>query len=234
MTQTAPNDIAALVAHVNELLEAGEPHNISIDEHSGYTGYKPQYVVDAMNEAFGLGGWGFEELDSSIDGADKVTLVVSKVKVWIKDVTFQPAAWGQGRITRGDVGDARKSAQTDALKKALSYFSIGAKAYQGLLKAKEGNGQKQAQATNGSAVQAKKAPSQEQVSQQKSNGPSLSDLVGRAKNRAIQLGVVHNADEWQALLQHLKIVEIKTAADLAKVGGYLSNVEQKKTQSVAK
>ena len=31
-------------------------------------------------------------------------------------------------------GDCKKSAQTDALKKALSYFSIGNKAYHGLLK----------------------------------------------------------------------------------------------------
>ena len=232
MTQTATNDIASQVAQVNQLLEAGEPHNISIDEHSGYTGYKPQYVVDAMNETFGLGGWGFEELESSVEGADKVVLVVSKVKVWIKDVNFQPAAWGQGRITRGDVGDARKSAQTDALKKALSYFSIGAKAYQGLLKAKEGNGQGQSQATNGKATNGNAAQAQ-QASQHKSNGQPLSDLVGRAKNRAIQLGAVHNADEWAGLLQHLKITEIKTEADIAKINGYLTNIENKKA-SVAK
>ena len=32
-----------------------------------------------------------------------------------------------------DVGDAFKSAQTDAMKKALSHFSIGNRAYHGLL-----------------------------------------------------------------------------------------------------
>src|SRR6185312_17383890 len=44
-----------------------------------------------------------------------------------------PVGWGQNRVTRGDIGDARKGAQTDAIKKALSYFSIGNRAYQGLL-----------------------------------------------------------------------------------------------------
>ncbi len=36
-------------------------------------------------------------------------------------------------MTRGAVGDARKGAQTDALKKGLSYFGIGNRAYHGLL-----------------------------------------------------------------------------------------------------
>lgn len=126
----------AKVKAVNALLFEGEPGNISTDEHSGYTGYKPQAIIDAMNTEF-WGAWGFEELSSEIvpTGDNKGGLLaVAQVKVWLKDVSGMPVGWGQNRVTRGDIGDARKGAQTDAIKKALSYFSIGNRAYQGLLK----------------------------------------------------------------------------------------------------
>src|SRR5258707_9717276 len=140
MTQTQ-TDIATLIELVNQLLLDGEPANISVDTYSGYVGYRPQYVVDAMNETFGTGGWGFEELSSDIMEGEKGALVVAKVKVWLSGAPdFQPTGWGQARVTKGDYGDARKGAQTDAIKKALSYFSIGNRAYQGLLKEGNGNG----------------------------------------------------------------------------------------------
>lgn len=123
------------VNQVNQLLLEGEPDNISVDDHGGtsYTGYKPQYVIDAMNEVFGLGGWGFEEVSSEIMPGEKGGLAIAQVKAWIEGVTAQPVGWGQNRVTRGDFGDARKGAQTDAIKKALSYFSIGNRAYRGLI-----------------------------------------------------------------------------------------------------
>ena len=125
------------VKAVNQILKDGEPHNVSVDSYSNYSGYKPQYIFDAMNAVFGIGGWGFEELASDIleQKTDKgeTSLAVCQVKVWLKDIQAFPVGWGQGRVTRSDVGDARKSAQTDAIKKALSYFSIGNRAYHGLL-----------------------------------------------------------------------------------------------------
>jgi Rad52/22 family double-strand break repair protein len=131
------SDIASQVKAVNSRLKGGEPGNISVDSFSDYTGYKPQYIVDALNEAFGIGLWGFEEIESEIitTPTEKGVsmLAVAKVKVWLAGVDFQPAAWGQSRVTKGDIGDAKKGAQTDGLKKALSYFSIGNRAYYGLL-----------------------------------------------------------------------------------------------------
>jgi recombination DNA repair RAD52 pathway protein len=124
---------------VNKILQEVEPGNISIDNYSGYTGYKPQYIIDAMNAAFKIGLWGFEEVSSEIvtHQTEKGTsnLALCQVKVWLKGVEFQPVGWGQSRVTKGDIGDAKKGAQTDAIKKALSYFSIGNRAYHGLLKA---------------------------------------------------------------------------------------------------
>jgi len=124
---------------VNKILQGGEPGNISIDNYSGFTGYKPQYLIDAMNAVFQIGQWGFEEVASEIvthqTEKGHSSLAIAQVKVWIKDIEFKPVGYGQSRVTKGDVGDAKKGAQTDAIKKALSYFSIGNRAYHGLLKA---------------------------------------------------------------------------------------------------
>ena len=127
------------VKAVNKVLQDGEPGNVSNDTYSGFTGYKPQYIIDAMNAVFKIGGWGFEEIASEIatHQTEKGTssLAIGHVKVWLKSIDFQPVGYGQSRVTRGDVGNAKKGAQTDAIKKALSYFSIGNRAYHGLLKA---------------------------------------------------------------------------------------------------
>lgn len=120
------------VERVNALLEAGEPGNISVDDFMGYTGYKPQSIIDAMNAVL-WGQWGFEELSSEIVNTDKGQLAVSNCRVWLAGIEFRPTSWGQSNVTRGAVGDARKGAQTDALKKGLSYFGIGNRAYHGLL-----------------------------------------------------------------------------------------------------
>src|SRR6266852_6086562 len=123
---------------VNKILHDGEPKNVSIDNYSGYTGYKPQYIIDAMNAVFKIGQWGFEEVASEIvthqTEKGNSSLAIAQVKVWIKTIDFTPVGYGQSRVTKGDVGDAKKGAQTDAIKKALSYFSIGNRAYHGLLK----------------------------------------------------------------------------------------------------
>ena len=124
---------------VNQILHDGEPGNISLDSYSGFTGYRPQHIIDSMNAVFKIGGYGFEEISSEIVNhqSEKGTsmLVIAHVKVWLKDVPFQPSSYGQARVTKGDVGDAKKAAQTDAIKKALAYFSVGNRAYHGLLKA---------------------------------------------------------------------------------------------------
>lgn len=130
-----------LVKKVNEILKAGEPNNVSVDSYSGYTGYKPQYIIDAMNITFGIGNWGFEEVSNEIvtvtNDTKQSQLAVAQVKVFLAGCQASPFGWGQSRVTKGDIGDARKGAQTDAIKKALSYFSIGNRAYHGLLKGVE-------------------------------------------------------------------------------------------------
>lgn len=126
---------------VNKILEAGEPNNISEDSYTGYSGYSPQSVIDALNEAIGNDGWGFDEISNEVitintkEGEGQLAL--ANVKVWVGNRENYRTAYGQSRVTRGDTGDAMKGAQTDALKKALSYFSVGNRAYLGLLDKKK-------------------------------------------------------------------------------------------------
>ncbi len=132
------SDIKELIGAVNKKLEDGEPDNISTREVGSYeqSGYKPQSVVDAMNDVLGVGSWGFDVFEGSFKG----TTAVIKVGVWIDGVDFKPTAYGQGFASGEDRktwGDAMKGAQTDALKKALSYFGIGARAYRGELSSDE-------------------------------------------------------------------------------------------------
>lgn len=128
-------DLGELAKKVNKILKDGEPDNVTSDPSRGFdmTGYSPQYVVDAMNEVFGLDGWGFEDIYNKV--ADKEA--VAHVRVWLKldeNRAVERTAYGSKQLLdKTSYGDAKKSAQTDAIKKALSYFSIGNRAYHGKL-----------------------------------------------------------------------------------------------------
>lgn len=128
-----PEAIWQRVQEVNALLLKGEPDNITHDDHSDQTGYKPQAVIDAMNAVF-FDAWGFKQLSNEFENDGKNgNVAVAHIEVWLDGIAWHPTAYGQGKVTRGDVGDARKSGQTDGIKKGLSYFSIGNRAYNGLL-----------------------------------------------------------------------------------------------------
>jgi hypothetical protein len=131
MTQAI--NIREIVEQINALLKEGEPDNISVDSYKDKTGYAPQPIFDAINQVLGPEKWGFEEISLVKDNDEKPALAVSCVRVWIGDKECNRTAYGQSRITSGDLGDGFKGAQTDAIKKALSYFSIGNRAYLGLL-----------------------------------------------------------------------------------------------------
>jgi hypothetical protein len=125
--------IETKIREVNKVLLVGEPTNITYDSFGGYTGYKPQYIIDSMNKVFGIGEWGFHEKNMEIVQMEKSQLAVANIEVFIKGIEYMPTAYGQSIVTRGAVGDAKKGAQTDAIKKGLSYFSIGNRAFHGLL-----------------------------------------------------------------------------------------------------
>jgi hypothetical protein len=120
----------------NQILLKGEPTNWSKD-HKGYAGYKPQAVIDAVNEA--EINWSLEVLETSErdsgrknKSSQNIVDVLVKVRITIEDRKIDAVA---SHPILDDYGDAMKSAQTDAMKKAFAHFSIGNRAYHGLLTA---------------------------------------------------------------------------------------------------
>jgi hypothetical protein len=119
---------------VNEILEKGEKDGNYTSDHKGYTGYKPQVVIDAVNSQF-CGEWDMEIVEKQTyptknkkgEGIKNafVTVRLTLINSKIETMASHPIL--------DDVGDAFKSAQTDALKKAFAHFSIGRRAYLGLL-----------------------------------------------------------------------------------------------------
>lgn len=125
------------VIKANEILLKGEPNNWSTD-HKGYAGYKPQAVIDAVNEA-GI-DWDMELLEiqerkSGRMNKHKEEIIDMLTKVRVSAFCRKIEAVASHPIG-DDYGDSIKSAQTDAMKKAFAHFSIGNRAYHGLLTSK--------------------------------------------------------------------------------------------------
>ena len=131
------SDILQKIERINEMLFDGEPHNVVADN-QGRTGYQPQFIINCLNQIIGIGNWGLTEKEhEDLPPAERSIACISRVEVWVKnDSPDDPPicfdAWGEG-IQAKSLGDCRKAARTDALKKALSLFSIGNRAYLGLL-----------------------------------------------------------------------------------------------------
>lgn len=130
-----PETFKEKVQAVNEVLLSGEKNENFTADHKGYTGYKPQYVIDAVNTQF-CGDWSLEIVDKSTyptknKKGEEVKNAFVTVRLKINDKTIDSLA---SHPILDDVGDAFKSAQTDAMKKAFAHFSIGNRAYHGLLK----------------------------------------------------------------------------------------------------
>jgi recombination DNA repair RAD52 pathway protein len=128
------------VGKVNAFLKEYEPHNWGKD-HKSYSGYKPQWIIDAVNTEF-CGDWSMEVLSQEVrivESKDKKTEqdkqtehALVRIKITLGGQSIE--AFASHPNVQGDIGDTFKSAQTDAMKKAFAHFSIGNRAYHGLLK----------------------------------------------------------------------------------------------------
>lgn len=122
------------VGRVNDFLKKYEPNNWGKD-HKNYSGYKPQWIIDAVNQEF-AGEWTMEVVHHDIieyTFKEKTTQhALVRVKITLNGQVME--AFASHPNVQGDIGDTFKSAQTDAMKKAFAHFSIGNRAYHGLLK----------------------------------------------------------------------------------------------------
>jgi len=100
-------------------------------------GYKPQFVVDALNSVVGANNWGYEVFDHSLEKVESRKgeiryLACVKLRLWLMERESAKDVFGGSE--NYTPGDALKGAVTDAIQKGLSLFSIGRKAYRGELK----------------------------------------------------------------------------------------------------
>lgn len=79
----------------------------------------PGYVIDRLNEVFGLGGW---MIDYEIISVEE-KMVVAKGTLEVPDTGIKVVQFGGN--DNADKGDAYKGACTDALTKCASYIGVG-------------------------------------------------------------------------------------------------------------
>lgn len=125
------------IKKVNELLKENEPKNWTKD-HKGYAGYKPQWVIDSVNSQFS-GQWSLEIIKTDVFNSSRENKNGKPIQEAFVQLTVTIEGGGKMSAMAShpildDFGDAMKSAQTDAMKKALAHYSIGNRAYHGLLK----------------------------------------------------------------------------------------------------
>ena len=132
------------VAEVNKVLDGYGADAITSEkkkDKSGtviktYTGYKVQYVIDAVNEAIGPENWRWEhpEISTERNPSGQSSTASLTIMLYMRV--------GDEWLTKGPVtgdslnpveADAMKGALSDGLKKSFAYWSIGNKAYRGEL-----------------------------------------------------------------------------------------------------
>ncbi len=132
------------IIEVNTLLEAQGSQivqKIQIGNKPVLYGYKPQFVIDAVNQIFGPQNWHYKLHDTELFATgdnDQSGQIVTSVEVFIRtseetDFVSHGVQFGQSQIVHGNVGDAKKGSVTNAVLKGLSLFSIGNAAYRGEL-----------------------------------------------------------------------------------------------------
>jgi len=110
--------------------EALKPHPTK----SFLTTIKPIYIIERMNDVFGIGGW--TRKVELIESNHQNGCVIVKVSINIPEYEIYLEGFGGndngGASSKGfDYGDAFKGATTDAETKCLSYLEIGIDIFKG-------------------------------------------------------------------------------------------------------
>jgi len=117
--------------------------NAETGEQSYLTGYKPQYIIERLNDCFGHDGWDFQILEHGIEGTNAWSKGRLTVYLTLSDgstITRFREQFGVGNYNKATpLGDAFKSSATNALEKCASLLDIGHLAYKGLVKIPDEN-----------------------------------------------------------------------------------------------
>jgi len=110
--------------------EAYQEHS----QKSFLTVLKAMYVIERLNDVFGLGRWNLEH--EIINSEDGYILMKGQLKLLDYPDIIVPAQYG-GHKTSGtgtEMADGYKSAITDCITKSASYLEIGIDVFKGLVK----------------------------------------------------------------------------------------------------
>jgi recombination DNA repair RAD52 pathway protein len=186
-------------------------------------------AIATANEIFGRGRWGYRlisrTLERAVDAHGEVVglYYAVDIELYVAGAAFPFPGDGFCTVEPGKHGytveaheTARKGAVRDALKRALVHYGDSF----GLCLSNE---DAYVQGPDGVQMRVKEVPvNNKQQKQQRrmvdadqpaTKAPvvlSLDAQVKQLKQRAVALGVAKNADEWLALLAHVKVSEMST------------------------
>ncbi len=129
--------ITEKVVEINKILDGYGDEAIQEEKRPNVSlwGYKPQYLVDAVNQVLKEDGWGYHLITIQTTPLDngKIT-AIAQVEVYIKIGDTLVCKGPQFGVSTNYPGDAEKGAITDGIGKGLSLWGIASKAYRGLLR----------------------------------------------------------------------------------------------------
>jgi hypothetical protein len=161
-------------------------------ERPGLSAIKVIYVVERLNEVFGVNGWHMAN-----EVVEKGAMVVVKGALTIEEYGIRIEQYGGN--ANPDRGDAYKGACTDALSKCASYIGIGMDVYKGLHDPSSGDRRKPE--VTGRTGSADKAASL-----------TTKNMAGRLSGMRTVLG----DEEYEAVLERIGLNDM-TAPDLGRV-----------------
>ncbi len=128
---------------IREKLRAPFPNEAykTHDSKSFLTTLKAMYIVERLNDVFGIGRWSIEE-QTVIKDDGKYVLMSGCLKIFDYDCLI-PTQYGGHAIsgTNKEPADGYKSAVTDILSKSASYLEIGIDLFKGKINT-QGDGKK--------------------------------------------------------------------------------------------
>jgi len=172
----------------------------------GLSVIKVIYVVERLNEVFGLNGW---HVDNEVVETGRMVVVRATLSIPRYAITIEQF----GGNDNPDRGDAYKGACTDALSKCASYLGIGMDVYKGLYE-NPGAG-RQDGASSATRHPAPKAPPPQNGG--RSNGAAPTGLTGRnMAARFSSMRTVLGAREYGEILGRHGYGEVTSIPSLEK------------------
>lgn len=119
----------ALCQAYEALIAPFPPEAYSVDSSRGFdlTSLKAQYVVERLNEVFGLGNWNlegsYEHVENGVLFHGSLIAAVNLRKLEVQNVGYA--------ALKKNMGDVYKGARTDCLSKCASWLGLGNDIYKG-------------------------------------------------------------------------------------------------------